>query len=126
MATPEFTALEHRGGKFKIRFGPAALDWAPATIIQMSLHRRHHQDHHHHYHTCIKHHPPHQDDYQQQASSLLYQHHLNHHQQHQILVRHNHFNVLTSPKPQKTMFIKPASFGESLNKWLNDKSRKRR
>ena len=36
MATPEFTALEHRGGKFKIRFGPAALDWAPATIIQMS------------------------------------------------------------------------------------------
>ena len=53
MATPEFTALEQRGRKFKIRFGPAALDWA-ATIIQMSLHPRHHQNHH--YHTCIKHH----------------------------------------------------------------------
>ena len=36
MATPEFTALEQRGRKFKIRFGPAAaLDW-PAAIIQMS------------------------------------------------------------------------------------------
>ena len=46
MATPEFTALEQRGRKFKIRFGPAAaLDW-PATIIQMSLHCHHHQNHH--------------------------------------------------------------------------------
>ena len=45
MATPEFTALEQRGRKFKIRFGPAAaLDW-PATIIQMSLHCHHHQNH---------------------------------------------------------------------------------
>ena len=45
MATPEFTALEQRGRKFKIRFGPAAaLDW-PAAIIQMSLLCHHHQNH---------------------------------------------------------------------------------
>ena len=70
MATPEFTALEQRGGKFKIRFGPAALDWAPATIIQMSLHPRHHQNHH--YHTCIKHHCLHQND-QHEAVSVIHQ-----------------------------------------------------